>query len=130
LTPIWGGILPNWGPALEDIKPHRSDLLVTLRTASRELGRDGVRAVVHSLTQQSLPEAFREASFRYLSAGRENKAEGLTETLIRQLKRRFHLSASELTRVREVTDIAKLQAALDEIIEPEATCESVLGKLG
>ena len=141
--------------------PVARTALQVMYAASRKLGREGVRAVVNSLTQQSLPEAFREASFRYLSAGREDnvesilatlqeqeytetgapmisyiekkhregKAEGLTETLIRLLERKFRLDSTDLQWVSEVTDIAKLQAALDEIIEPEATAESVLGKL-
>ena len=74
--------------------------------------------MVRSLTQKALPGPFREATVQYLVAGREGKAEGLAETLMRQLKRRFPLDARELEQVREVTDTAKLQAALDEIIEP------------
>jgi hypothetical protein len=59
----------------------------------------------------------------------EGKAEGLAEALVRLLERRFLPAPAELVRVREVTDTAKLQAALDEIIEPEATLDSVLEKL-
>ncbi|MCA1755777.1 MAG: hypothetical protein LC641_13985 [Spirochaeta sp.] len=57
------------------------------------------------------------------------KAEGLAEALLRQLERRFTLNSVELERVREVSDVANLQAALDEIIEPDATAKSVVEKL-
>ncbi len=59
----------------------------------------------------------------------EGKAEGLAEALIRMLERKFTLDSAELDRVRKVNDVAKFQAALDEIIEPHATAESVLEKL-
>ncbi|TVR93226.1 MAG: hypothetical protein EA428_02610 [Spirochaetaceae bacterium] len=59
----------------------------------------------------------------------QGKAEGLAEALLRQIERRFAVSSVELERVREVSEVAKLQAALDEIIEPHATAESVLEKL-
>ena len=59
----------------------------------------------------------------------EGKTEGFAEALIRQLTRRFSLDAKELEQAREVTDTAKLQAALDEIVEPGATLQSVLEKL-
>ena len=142
--------------------PLTRTALQVMYAASRKLGREGVRAVVHSLTQPAIPEAFREASFRYLSAGREDNvesifatlqqqeytemgapmisfiekkhregiAEGKADTLTRLLERKFGLDSTDLQWVRQVTDIPKLQAALDEIIEPEATAESVLSKLG
>ncbi len=59
----------------------------------------------------------------------KGKAEGLAETLLRQLGRRFTLKPAEIDQVRAVTNVAKLQAALDEIIEPHATADSVLEKL-
>ena len=59
----------------------------------------------------------------------QGKAEGLAEALLRQIERRFAVSSVEFEGVREVSDVAKLQAALDEIIEPHATAESVLEKL-
>ncbi|TVR94503.1 MAG: hypothetical protein EA428_00300, partial [Spirochaetaceae bacterium] len=57
------------------------------------------------------------------------EAKGLAEALLRQLERRFTLSSAQLNRVRGVSDVPKLQAALDEIIEPHATADSVLEKL-
>ena len=45
------------------------------------------------------------------------------------LGRKFTLNSVEIDRIRKVTDVAKLQAALDEIIEPHATADSVLEKL-
>lgn len=141
--------------------PVARTALQAMYAASRKLGRPGVLAVVRSLTQQVLPGPFREATFQYLAAGREDniesivatlreegytemgapmisyaekkhregKTEGFAEALIRLLQRRFPLDPTELAQVREVTDTAKLQAALDEIIESEATRDSVLEKL-
>lgn len=45
------------------------------------------------------------------------------------MKRRFRLREVELQGIGATRDLAKLQAALDEIIEPEATRESVLERL-
>jgi len=59
----------------------------------------------------------------------EGKAEGLAEALIRQMSRRFTLSAPDTQKIRTVRDLSKLQAALDEIIEANATRESVLRQL-
>ena len=60
---------------------------------------------------------------------REGKREGLAEALIRQMSRRFTLSAPYIQTIRTVGELSKLQAALDEIIEPHATRESVLRQL-
>lgn len=57
------------------------------------------------------------------------KGKAEAEALIRQMNRRFNLSASDLQKIRAVRDLNKLQAALDEIIEPNATRESVLRQL-
>ena len=59
----------------------------------------------------------------------EGKAEGLAEALIRLMNRRFTPSASDIQKIRTVRDLSKLQAALDEIIEANATRESVLRQL-
>jgi len=55
--------------------------------------------------------------------------EGLTKVLLRQVERKFSVEAADRERIQAVADAEKLQAALDEIIEPEATLESVLGHL-
>jgi len=60
---------------------------------------------------------------------KEGKAEGLAEALIRLMNRRFTPSASDIQKIRTVRDLSKLQAALDEIIEANATRESVLRQL-
>ncbi|TVR94767.1 MAG: hypothetical protein EA428_00105 [Spirochaetaceae bacterium] len=153
--------------------PVARTALQAMYAASRKLGREGVLAVVNSLTQPALPGSFRAATVKYLVEGRSDnaehilaslreqeytelgddmislaeklrregklegeadglkkgKAEGLAEALIRQLQRKFELSASDLEHIRTVRDVTKLQAGLDEIIEPGATRESVLEKL-
>ena len=53
----------------------------------------------------------------------------LAEALIRLMNRKFTLSASDIQTIRTVRDLSKLQAALDEIIEANATRESVLRQL-
>jgi len=53
----------------------------------------------------------------------------LAEALIRQMNRRFTPSASDTQKIRTVRNLSKLQAALDEIIEANATRESVLRQL-
>ncbi len=55
--------------------------------------------------------------------------QGLTKALLRLVERKFSVSAAERERIQAVADAEKLQAALDEIIEPEATLESVLRHL-
>ena len=56
----------------------------------------------------------------------EGLEQGLTKTLLRQVDRRFSVTNADRERVRSAADPEKLQAALDEIIEPDATLESVL----
>ena len=53
----------------------------------------------------------------------------MAEALIRLMNRKFTLSASDIQTIRTVRDLSKLQAALDEIIEANATRESVLRQL-
>ncbi|TVQ22215.1 MAG: hypothetical protein EA383_15805, partial [Spirochaetaceae bacterium] len=55
--------------------------------------------------------------------------EGLVATLLRQVDRKFSVTQAERERIRAASDPEKLQAALDEIIEPAATRESVLKRL-
>ena len=52
--------------------------------------------------------------------------QGLTKTLLRQVERKFSVTNAERECIQAVADPEKLQAALDEIIEPDATLESVL----
>ena len=55
--------------------------------------------------------------------------QGLTKTLLRQVERKFSVTNADRECIQAVADPEKLQAALDEIIEPEATLESVLRHL-
>ncbi|TVR89867.1 MAG: hypothetical protein EA428_09470 [Spirochaetaceae bacterium] len=56
--------------------------------------------------------------------------EGLVTALLRLVERKFSVTEAERERIRAVSDPDKLQAALDEIIEPGATLDSVLKHLG
>ena len=56
----------------------------------------------------------------------EGLKQGLTKTLLRFAERKFSVTNADRERVRSAADPEKLQAALDQIIEPEATLESVL----
>lgn len=109
--------------------PVAKTALQAMYAASRKLGREGLLEVVNSLTQRTLPSTFRETTMKYLVEGRTDNAESILATLLRQLGRRFTLNSAEIDQVRAVTNVAKLQAALDEIIEPHATADSVLEKL-
>ena len=53
----------------------------------------------------------------------------LAEALIRLMNRKFTLSASDIQTIRTVRNLSKLQVALDEMIEANATRESVLRQL-
>ena len=55
--------------------------------------------------------------------------EGLTKALLRLVDRKFSITEAERERIRSASDPEKLQTALDEIIEPDATVQSVLKHL-
>ncbi|WP_232619381.1 DUF4351 domain-containing protein [Acetomicrobium sp. S15 = DSM 107314] len=57
------------------------------------------------------------------------KIEAKRSTLIRQLKRKFGLTPAEEEKVRSVTDEAKLETALDAILDAKDKSE-VLRTLG
>src|SRR6056297_41268 len=60
---------------------------------------------------------------------KEGRAEGLQDSLKRQLKKKFGLETEESVKINQIKDSAKLEAALDEILSAE-TKQQVLEKLG
>ncbi|TVR66264.1 MAG: hypothetical protein EA427_16370, partial [Spirochaetaceae bacterium] len=61
--------------------PVARTALQAMYAASRKLGRKGVLDVVRSLTQKALPGPFREATFQYLAAGRDDNVTSILATL-------------------------------------------------
>jgi predicted transposase/invertase (TIGR01784 family) len=59
----------------------------------------------------------------------EGRAEGLQDSLKRQLKKKFGLETEESVKINQIKDTAKLEAALDEILSAD-TKQQVLEKLG
>jgi hypothetical protein len=60
---------------------------------------------------------------------KEGRAEGLQDSLKRQIKKKFGLETEESVKINQVKDSKKLEAAIDEILTAE-TKQQVLEKLG
>ena len=60
---------------------------------------------------------------------KEGRVEGLQDSLKRQLKKKFGLETEESVKINQIKDLARLEAALDEILSAE-TKQQVLEKLG
>ena len=60
---------------------------------------------------------------------KEGRAEGLQDSLKRQIKKKFGLETEESVKINQIKDTSKLEAALDEILSAE-TKQQVLEKLG
>jgi len=107
---------------LRYLENGREDNTNELLAALKKEGYTGVGETMISWAEARRQEGHKQGIEQGLN-------EGLVTALLRQVERKFSVTEAERERIRAVSDPEKLQTALDEIIEPDATVQSVLERL-
>src|SRR6056297_3813078 len=102
------------------------EFYVTLLKFKAEEELQTFRQMAREMNYRDMEEDIMTREQRLLKEGR---AEGLQDSLKRQLKKKFGLDTEESVKINQIKDSAKLEAALDEILSAE-TKQQVLEKLG